>query len=642
MANETWSYQQITDPQFLGSLLQQAKELSGKITVELSDGVIECGKRMAFLNLFWWPILLKFGIPICKRHFIPRMGFNRESLHQAWNLYYYEVMAISEHNAKELKRAFWDVLQLLYKFTCKELYPYVATIDILDMAEIMVSPKMKEILDTKEKIKVEWGTNVIEQFIDDKNKKIMNLMGTPGALTNEAMLPYQSIKQLNKFQVPQTIYAFGVRTDINDTIIAKPVIGSALDGLRNAEEYAIESLSAKKAMFYNKMNVPESQYLGRKQHLIASSIQHIYPGDCGSTALVDFNVTEDNYTNVIGKNIVENGQLVEITEENAKKYINTTIHMRSPMTCRYRKGVCEVCGGRIFSNIDRKINLGVLSAIHVIEPTTQKILSAKHLIKTNSLIYRLPKETKEVMFESTSTEIRWRTDIYNKLSGLKMGVPLSSFKGQIEDINSLRSDKEAKEERFSSIPYFVLMNEKGVRKIYPLSDGSTDDPFFSADMLFYIRDHFSEMTTDDELRWIPLTGTDKFPVFKTVVTNDNMLQFVNKVTQFLGSTIRECNSCSRALQDLSDIIYSKVSTNIVHIEVLLKAYEITSPGDYAVPRVTDPNKVQFQNTSKILNYRHVGVECGFQDLKRYISNPATYLVAKTKNPFDLMIGYTDY
>ena len=644
MPAERWSYQQIVDPQFLESLLSVGvRNLSGRVTVELSDGTVCCGKRMAFLNLFWWPILTEFNIPICKRHFIKRMSFNKEVLTQAWNFYYFEVMDQSQSNADRLKMAFWDALQRLYKFTCTELYAYAATIDILDMAEIMTSPKMKEILDTKEQIKVEWGTNVIEEFIDTQSRKIMDLMGSPGELDNEALLPYQSIKQLNKFQVPQTVYAFGVRTDVDDTIIPKPVIGSAVDGLRDAEEYAIESLSAKKAIFYNKMNVPESQYLGRKQHLIASSIRHIYPGDCGSTALVDFHVTKSNFLNVIGKNIVDNGVLVEITEQNVGRYIDQTVHMRSPMTCRYRNGVCEVCGGRIISNLDPKINIGILAAIHVIEKITQMILSSKHLIKTKSLLYILPKLAAEVLFSSTSTEIRWRNEVRNKLANLRLGVPLSAFNGQIEDINTLRSDKEVKEEGFSSIPYFVLMNSKGDRKVYPLaSEQDAFHPFFSSNMLFYIRDHFSEMTTDDELRWIPLAGTDKFPIFKTVVTNDNMLQFVNKVTQFLGGSIANYTSCAETLRDLSEIIYRKVSTNIVHIEILLKAYQVVSMGDYTVPRVTDPDNVMFQNTSKILNYRHVGVECGFQDLKRYISNPATYLVAKSKNPFDLMIGYEDY
>ena len=638
---DMYTLQELTDPQLLEEYCHTPEAVVGKVTLALADGKIMCARRQMFLNLFWWPVLTQFNVPICKRHFIRRTPLTNDSLTEAWNKYFDEIATLYPQRVSELVDAFWNVLQKLYVFTYTSLNAYTCTIDIMDIAEMMHTPRMQEILASKEKITIEMGTNAIEKYIDSNSKEIMNLMGTKGALDNEAFYPYQQLKQLNKFQIPQTMYAFGVRTDISDAIISKPVIGSAIDGLRDAQEYAIESLSAKKSIFYNKMNVPDSQYHGRKQHLAASSVEHIYPGDCGSTVYVDFNVTEVNAPNIVGKYIVEGGKLVVLTKDNVKNYINTTIHMRSPMTCRYRDGVCEVCGGKIISNLDKKMNIGIIAAIQVIEPTTQKILSAKHLIKTNSIVYELPDVTNKVLLCATATDIRWRPEVAANLDALWMGVPLKSFSGQIEDVNSLRSDKEIHEERFSAVPYFILRNDKTeVAKVYPLDIGNGRLPFFSKEMLLHIRDNFLDMKTDDVLRWIPLKNTARFPIFKTVVVNDNMQTFVKNVQSFLGSKIAGYSSCSQVLQHFSDIVYSKVSANIVMIEVLLKAYEVVSTIDYAIPLVEDPNAVKFQSTAKILCFRHVGVELAFEGLKRYLMNPSSYLVTKGRSPFDLMVGFT--
>ena len=636
----TWSYAQIRDPAFLESLIPDVTNLHGTVVIEFSDGRLRVGVRQAFLNLYFWQILTDFGLPICKRHFLKYRPPNNDNLMEMLNAYYHEIMGLDVHNAKRLKMSIWNMLQKLYKLACTDLLTYVASIDMEDMAEIMEDPAMKEILDTKWQLKPEMGTDVIEKYIDVQNKKIMKLMGTKGGLKNEALYPYQQVRQLNKFQVPQTIYAFGVRTDVNDNIIRLPVIGSALDGLRNIQEFAVESLSAKKSAFYNHVAVADSQYFGRKQHLIASAIEHIYEGDCGSTALVKFHVTESNCMNLVGKNIMDHGVMINLNEQNVRQYIEQDVMMRSPMTCRYRRGVCEVCGGRILSNINRKLNIGILSAVHVIEPTTQKILSAKHLIKTSSLVYAIPSAASKVLVRSKSSELKWKPDIAARVKRLDIGIPMACMKAAIHDITMLRTDRPFVEEQFTSMFAFALRDRKGNVHQYQLESGG-QIPFLSAEMLIHFRDHYNEKELSNDIIWLPLAGTENIPIFCTVVVNDNMLQFVTGVNRFLSTKIRDYTDCGAALQAFSDVIYSKVSTNIAHIEVLLKAYEIEGNGRFDIPLVTDPTHVHFQTNSAILSNRFVGVKLGFEKLKEYSRSASTYLVAKAKSPFDLMIGYED-
>lgn len=656
--NEVWTMQQILDPNFLNNLISNPDALSGKVILELSDGKIRVGKRQAFFNLFCFPILTEFGIAIRKDHFIKRKPLNKGVLVKELNRYYFEIMTISSDNAKRLKWAIWRTLTNLYKMCFSNLLEYVGTIDILDMAEIATDPVMKKELDTKNKITDIWPTDMIEDFIESERKKIMGLMGTPGALKNEALLPYQRIAQLNPYQVPQTIYAFGVRTDVDDKIIRKPVLGSALDGTRDAIEYAIESLSAKKSAFYNKNAVRNSQYFGRRQHLLSSSVAHLYSGDCGSTKYVDFLITGDdekrgiagNYKNVIGKFIVDNGQLVLLTEKNIVNYLNKTVQMRSPMTCRFRNGVCEVCGGSVLKNINRKILIGILSAITTVEPVTQKILSAKHLIKTNSILYDMNPELMQYFDCIEAVEYRWKDRVYEKIKNWYLGVLSEDFTG-LNDVRLIRDGQNIIDQKMSCLSTVFFSDGKGLKGNYDLVQNA-QTPFLSSELLIHIRDHIDDVKIKDGIIWIPLKGTKGIPILKTIIINDNMIEYVDTVASFLGggggkgkknknSSIRNMKTCAEALKAFSDIVYSKCSVNIVHLETLLKAYEITSRAldDYRIPIVEDPNHVEFGSMHEILNHRHVGVKLAFQSLTDYIEDPATYISPKQRSPFDVFVGF---
>lgn len=635
---ERWSLQDILDPGLRARLIQDPDAVRGLVDMEFTDGVIRCSKRVGLLNLFFLTIPAAFNIPLRKDHFIKRIPFNRSNLTAAWEKYYDEIMALGNENAKPLKQAIWKVWQDLYEFCSIELLPWVGTLDIMDLAEIMTDPVMKPIIETKEKISPEMGTNVIEAYIDAHNKQIMKLLGTKGALQCEALYPYQHIGQLNKFQVPQTMYAFGVRTDVSDNIVGYPVIGSAISGLRNIQEFAVESLSAKKSAFYSKSSISESQYFGRTVELALSILQHAYARDCGSTHLVQFKVTEQNWMNVMGKLIVVDGKPLYLNVHNIEQFIGHDVYMRSPMTCKFRKGVCVICGGKVYDNINHKVGVGILSGMRVIEPTTQKILSAKHLIKTSSIIYQIPGEAAKLLYIGPNNSIAWKPEIYGKVKHLLLGVPLRDI-NNIHDITVIRADKPVKEERFSSISEFHLKDSKGNINHYVLQSQDKQLPFFSTEMLMYIRDHFDKIQIDDEMMWIPLMNTDKFPLFKTIVINDNMRLYVDRVEKFLSKQVIEYTTCADALAAFSEVVHSKVQANIVHLETILKAYMITSNGDYRIPRVEDPNNVIFASTNAILSNRCVGSKLAYQGLGRYVCQPSTYLVQHQSSPFDpLSIG----
>lgn len=639
---ETWTLDQIINPQFRREVRSRICDSHGHVVLQLADGNIEVSVRMAALNLFWLYIPAQFGIPISKRHYIRRFTCTNSGLMSALMKYYTEIIGANPENASAFRNLIWDCLNEIYAFCCTDLLVYTHTVDIMDVAEIMTDPKSKEILSRKKAITPELGTQTAEVLIASISHDLFELVGTKNAFPNNALYTYHNAKQLNPHQCPQMLVSYGPRTDIDDRVIRFPIAGSAVDGLTTAEEFAIESLSAKKSSVYNKQAVPRSQYFNRKQQLQASAIEHVYKGDCGSKVYVDFDVTDKNFKTIVGKNILLDNKLVQVSAELAKQLIGTTIHMRSPMTCRYRKGVCEVCGGAIMYNIDRNIHLGIIATIQIIEQVTQKILSNKHLIKTFSILYVLPSASRGIleMGKKASNEIRWSDELVGQLANIEIGFNTSDIR-KLSDILYIDRHRTVSEEAFSTIRNVYIHNTK-TDEVYDIdmTIGNSDEqfPYLSTDFLLHFKNHYSECKNKDGKIWVPAKGTNAIPLFKFVVVNDNMLQFVKNVSTFLSKDIRSITTCHDALQNFSDLVNTKAEVNVAHLEILLKSYLVTSLSDYRVPRVTDPNNVIFRNNANILFNRSIGTEFAFQDLYRYLCSPLTYLTPKVVNPFDMLIG----
>ena len=166
-------------------------------------------------------------------------------------------------------------------------------------------------------------------------------------------------------------------------------------------------------------------------------------------------------------------------------------------------------------------------------------------------------------------------------------------------------------------------------------------PSLSSDMLLFIRDFYDRVHLDNGIVWIPLAGTERMPLFITPIVNDSMLQYVDNVKKFFTGKIDSYTSCSDALADLADLVYSKVSTHIVHLETVLRAFMVSGNGDYNIPAVTDPDHVEFASLKDVLDNRHVSVRLAYEHLLQYVKDPRTYVMPRQKSEFDWLIGYTN-
>ncbi len=634
------TYEQVIDPGTPQWLMQIDDIAHQYVVLYLDDERVKMWAPDAIFNMLIWKIYTRFNIRIETRHIIPRISLNSRNLTDILTDIHTEIAFKYPEQKYERKLAVFTIINELYNFIVDELNAYVSSISLVDLCEIINDEKIDKIRKDMN-LSFDQGTDVVEKKIAVASKQMFDAFGTPGALKNQSLLYYQQTGMLNKFQIPQMFLAYGPRTDVDDTIILRPVIDCTIEGIKDILSFAIESLSAKKSAFYQRVAVTEAQYMGRIQHIVCSTIMHIYSGDCGTDLTIKFLVTDYNYKNLLGKYIVEDGNTFPFKKESEiVPYIGKYVNLRSPTVCKHRDGYCSICGGLITRNINEKINVGILSSTAVIEPTTQKILSAKHLVKTVSQTYKIPADIKDYLILVGADKIHWNPKIYADLPYLEMGVSIKDLtSGALSDITRLSAEKEINESKFTKLTS-VLIKDTRTDKIVTLSLISGEHyPFFSKNMLLYIRDNYDKVHIEGSIVWIPLESTDKFSIMKAVVINDNMMVFVHAVKAFLSSRINTYNSIPEALRDFSDIIYSKVEkANIMHIEVLLKAYMVTSGLDYRIPEVTDPYNVKFQTYNNILSNRSIGQQLAYQCLHAYLSSPQTYLIPKGGSSFDPFLG----
>lgn len=117
---------------------------------------------------------------------------------------------------------------------------------------------------------------------------------------------------------------------------------------------------------------------GHWEKLFGAALQTIQldePGsDCGSKQYVTVELTKKNLPEYIYNYIIKsNGELEELTSDNADKYIGKKVNMRFSIFCKSKTGVCNKCAGNFFYRRGSR-NIGI-AAVQI--PARLKLISMK-------------------------------------------------------------------------------------------------------------------------------------------------------------------------------------------------------------------------------------------------------------------------
>lgn len=608
-------------------------------TVELVDGPINIEAKWLVFNIHFWKPLIRRNLPITKRHLFYKTLLSKKEIQRINHEIFKDVKKVSPYDPNinhELVRTIND----LYNMIVCHLGAYQCSMDAFTLCELLEQPGVKELTKIDVTSETIIGTQAVENKIEKAYEAIVDKL-RDGNIPGNVIYPFLKLDLLSTQQLPQVLVALGLRTDVNDLIVTKPILDSFMNGMTNIIDYAIESLSGKKSVFYNRHGMSDSQYSNRKQQLLASSIAKLYPGDCGTMLTIPYYIHENNHKNVVGKYIVENNELHCITVETSKSYVGKIVNMRSPLVCRHTDGICKACGGQLTDYMHPNILVGIASVIELMGPVSQLILSNKHFSRTRASAYSIPESLKEVM-ANRNNDIFLRDDVdYREFT---IGIPFGCMP-RIHDLQRAKDNGILNEQYLSEISAIVLSNTSTGKLLSTqinMVDDNDSTPYFTTDMLRYIKNNMNLISIVDEIIWINLSQFDvRLPILRSTIENDSMLSFTSEVSSMFSDHIAKYTSATDAIRDFTTKVYRKVKTNIMHLEVILKASLITSDINYAIPIVTDPDNVKFGTLDNIIPKRAIGSQFAFEGLQRHFFSPDTYIMPKPEGPFDIYIGMSD-
>lgn len=684
----------IANPKFVDNML--ANKPKGMATMKLFDGDIDVPVRRALLSAHLMRPMVG-RVPITKEFVYYDEKFTMSGINKLYNKIdkAWEFIGGSDRDLRTFMKDLALNIDALDNFALEHMMSFQDSFDVIDIITMMEQKPLKDIRDNIKLENIE-GTKVAEKKITRAGKELERILknGTDHIDFNPL---YLHINDINMNQLIQVLLAYGPRSDIDDSMLDHVVKGNSLQGLRDFDDFWIESHSAKKSNWFLKDAISNSQYSSRKVQLACFELRHLEHMDCGTTETQTLTILDSNKHNFIGS-YIDNGdgdRYFLLTKENINQFVNKTVKIFTALGCKVKNGTCAHCMGRVGNYIPHGMHIGLLCASILLSAITQKILSAKHLVKTFSQMYKLDatmskffrtlasgiyKYTDEELEEQreslakyeiddqgivkfipveedtmsiemyrtivednvvNDTEIFWRDqyqNVFNK--GAEIIIPLAAFHGAISDINLNPPAKN-----FTSIQTIRIQDPAGMYPV-PLKfvEDESSSVYLSKYTLEFIKDRMVDkeaVRVDDKHMYVRMEGFDvKQPFVISSTVNVDVIKFVAQVNGFLQGKLPKYTNANEALTDFCDLIYRESVVPISHVATVLKAFTVTSEDDPSIPIIEDMNNMMFASTNNAISRTPSGRQA-YEDLKRYFSDPKTYLQKPVSGLVDPLFGIID-
>jgi hypothetical protein len=628
----------ISDPNYIDVLVERKTDL---YEIPLAEGPFKIEANWLLINIIMWNPFIVRGYPIKREYLLYDEDIVKSSLQRIHNNMWFDADLVPGMEADLLKEEMAFCHNAAFNIAFTHLGSYHTSISLYEIEQSMTHPELAQA--THLKFIADESINEVEKRLEKESSKLLEVFSDPKYKHLNCLYPYIRLGVASKQQIPQVLLAVGTKTDVNDSMVHLPIEGSYLRGMNNILEAAVDALSAKKSVGYNKSNLPKAQYTNRRAQILASVIRTLHPGDCGTQLTTPFLLTARKAKHAKGMYIKQHGTLIELSSHNLSDYIGKVVNLRSPLTCRHTDGVCEACSGRLARNMHPNMVIGLASVIETISPIGQLLLSNKHFSQTSTVTYNMP-QVADLMFRVDRDRIYLRENLIDHQMHLHAVIPFMYF-SRITDLSVIDDDAQINDADFSDVRELAIIDDRYDENPLPptiMLDDNKTSPYFTKEFLLYIKNNQDMLTiTESEI----VVSLGKWDVHEAimgyVMENASMPRFVDRITRLFMKDIQDYTSIEDVLKDFTDIIYTKVEPHLYHICVALKACMVVSNNDYRVPCVTDINNVKFRPLLHSIPQRSIGAQLAFERTEGYLQNPRAYTIPKINGPFDAYVGMMD-
>lgn len=359
-------------------------------TLILNGEKYSMSRGKVLINLMLLEFFVERGISIEKEDLYFADVFNAETIKDYTNHYLTRFAGTNNNDFDAFRKSVADVLNRLSDISGQLNVLAGNTISLADFVELIATNETARHLFRPE---IPYGLqfNEIESLFSELGDKLMKFFTEH---KNSELYPYcASGTGINKKQFTQMVGFVGLKPDMHGGVIPVVNTDNFLYGLTSLQNYYINCMGTRKALCTNFTYVRKSGYLTRKLSLAMVDVQ-VNPDylDCGTEHFVLYRIENKKKLNsIIGRHYYDvdeggakiNDELKTITPFDIH-LIGKTIGLRSPITCKKENGICATCYGRALAEKNRHINCGLNAVYLITDILTQRLLSAKHLLSTNT------------------------------------------------------------------------------------------------------------------------------------------------------------------------------------------------------------------------------------------------------------------
>lgn len=632
----------------------------GVVTVVFDDGPLRTTARRTIFSAYLWTFhRLYEKTPLLKEHHIgdQRLGkrTHPDTLGRCLFAAYDAYEGRLELN--DLTRLAYEATNDLYNDMTYRLEPYVSSVSILDFVEVMDDPEVK-----KANTNVRPNEGSITQtygIIEDRLKTKGVLVGNPVADAAKSGL-------ISTGQILQCVGPRGYLTDIDSTIFPRPILNGYVEGFDKLYDSMIESRSAAKATSFNKDYVSDAEYFNRKMQLISETFRRVHGVaevadgivlkrsrdrrlvDCGSVAYRSLRLRPSDLKGLAGKYyLTEDNKLAAIRSDD-RHLIGRSLKIRSVFDCllKDREGVCATCFGELALSVPGVTNLGHLCATQLCEKVSQAVLSTKHLDQS-STVDQLPLSEYEQRFLRLGADPN-HIGLSPKLNKVPVKLVISSDEAHnLSEVQYADNVEELPLSRISELTDIMLVvgeGKKEVQESLSVSIGSRKSSM-SYKLLEYIKRVGWSLTPRGDYIIDLKDWPREDALFVLALKHLNMIDFMKSIERTIKSTekkkgvktLSDFEDPWLALMELYELVSSKLSVNIAHLEILTLAIMTVGNNDYNVPLGREEGT--FRPYEEIMSNRSLAPRLAYRSQHPSIYSPRSYVYTnRPSHPLDAIFS----
>lgn len=625
-----------------------------KLNVEFDNGVVQTTGRELILSQYFWEFHRRYpNTPLLIEHLMdPKVRLNKGTSLQLIGVAFWSVWdsycgAVS---LNELQHIAYEVTNTVYNEIVYRLPEYVTSISAKDFVEVLRHPELVEALAT---------AMPTQSSIANVGRVVQRILTREGDLVGNRQAESAKSNLVSAGQQNQLSGVRGLVTDIDSNVFPNAMMTGYAKGMHKLHDYAIESRSASKALFFAKDPLAEVEYLNRQLQLLAQSMRHLFKGDCGSDVMLPLTMTtsadlktyQGKYYYVEEPN--EPKPVLHRITTDDKHLLGQKVYVRSPLGCRClpHQGVCQACLGEISLQIPDNANLGHLSIIELCSGVSQNVLSTKHLDGSSTVEPFFIAEGDRAFLAAgrKDSQINLNAALATRRPVLTVSQ-LEAF--NLTELNHVKDLTVLPITRVSEIEMVTLTvddlaTEDRLAVDIAVSVGTRKSSFTTAFLAYIKRKGWT--ATEARGYEIDLSDWDfNKPVFELPLKNINTMEFMSEVADIIKfkrlrrrrdkrakEMARSLDELSALVVELHDTVNKRFTFNIAHCELILSLCLVrdAKQGDYSFPYPDEPR--EFAPFKELMNGRSMSVPYAFEKHGQTLLNIDSFLQShRPSHPMD--------